>query len=142
MARRRRGAALHAEPNIIPFIDVLLVLLVVFMVAAPASTVDLRLELPRSGVARSEFAPIIVDVGVGPDGLTRYSIAGRSVDLAQLAGLAEQAAPEAIDARSEARIFVRADQSVAYGAVVAAIDTLQHDGFAHVGLFAQSADSA
>ncbi len=139
--RRQRRSAPYTDPNIIPFVDVLLVLLVIFMVTAPAPTVDVPLDLP-TGVTRPvvESAPIIVDVERSDDGLARYSIAGRSTELTALAEAVELAAPTGVDVRADVRLFVRADQGVAYGAVVAALDQLNGDGFARVGLFAQTAD--
>jgi biopolymer transport protein ExbD len=137
-AVRRREAAPYTDPNIIPFIDVLLVLLVIFMAAAPAPTVDLRLDLPRRGVAPAEQPPLIVDVLRSESGHAIYSVAGRLCEISTLPAVVEQAATGGVDARADLRVFVRADQSVAYGAVVAAIDRLQSDGFARVGLFTQS----
>lgn len=142
-ARRRGTSAPYAEPNIIPFVDVLLVLLVIFMATAPTSTVDVPLDLP-TGASRPvvEFAPIIVDVERGGDGFARYKVGGRDSELLALANAVELMAPAGVDARADVRLFVRADQGVAYGAVVAALDQLNSDGFAHVGLFAQTADPA
>jgi biopolymer transport protein ExbD len=141
-AARRRDLAPHADPNIIPFIDVLLVLLVIFMAAAPASTVDLRLDIPRTGVSRADTPPVIVDVWRGAGGAPQYAIDGRLCDVLTLSTCVEQSAESPFSARSDQHVFVRADQGVAYGAVVAAIDRLQTDGFAHVGLFAQQYEPA
>lgn len=141
--RRRGSSAPYAEPNIIPFVDVLLVLLVIFMATAPAPSVDVPLDLPTgASIPVVEIAPIVVDVERGGDGLARYSIGGRGSALSDLAAAVELAAPAGVDARADMRLFVRADQGVAYGAVVAALDQLNHDGFARVGLFAQTADPA
>lgn len=146
---KRGGVArpLQAEPNVIPFIDVLLVLLVIFMVTAPKPTVDLQLELPnRSTPAPVTIPPTIVDLRavdggyglyIGEDAYTLDALAGAVTARA----LAVNAALTEADARADARIYVRAqDQGVAYGAVVAVLDALQHAGFEEVGLFAQTTE--
>jgi biopolymer transport protein ExbD len=139
----------HAEPNVIPFIDVLLVLLVIFMVTAPKPTVDLRLDLPNQQSPRQiAIAPIIVDVHEIGAGGAQIFIAEREVPLSALseAVIASAISADGYLAREdvidEARVFVRAEQGIAYGNVVAVIDELQHYGFAKVGVFAQTADEA
>ena len=143
-ARRMMPAA---EPNVIPFIDVLLVLLIIFMVTAPKPTTDLRLDLPSGGPPiQVDIAPTIIDVLPNADGGARLLMDGHEVAWSDLNDAILQrvsAQNDGLDAgviRMEARVFVRADLDLAYTHVVSAIDQLQHDGFAKVGVFAQSAD--
>jgi biopolymer transport protein ExbD len=134
------------EPNVIPFIDVLLVLLIIFMVTAPLPTVDIRVDLPQR--ARPNPAPIhptIVALRETPSGL-EVSVDGEitSMDVLSTVTLAHaQANNPTIDFTNlfaDARVFVRADQSTAYRNVVAVMDALQTGGFAQVGVFAETAD--
>lgn len=142
---RTRGAALHAEPNVIPFIDVLLVLLVIFMVTAPQPTVDLRLHLPGPNPTHVDLPTIIVDVSGGADGAT-VSVNGSETTWDALpgavlgAGLSGDTTLDVEAVLDDARVLIRADQEVAYAFVVSAIDDLQGAGFARVGLFAQEAE--
>jgi biopolymer transport protein ExbD len=70
-----------AEPNVIPFIDVLLVLLIIFMVTAPRPTVDLQLELTRRGPpAQVVIPPTIVELHEEASGY-RLTVANRDVSL-------------------------------------------------------------
>lgn len=146
MRRSAQGFRLAAEPNVIPFIDVLLVLLIIFMATAPKPTVDMRLELAnRSGPALA-ISPTIIDVAPAPGGGARVFIDQREVPLSQLAErtllrvLSANRALTPQDALAEAHIYVRADQDIAYAHVVAALDALQAAHFAKVGVFAQRAD--
>jgi biopolymer transport protein ExbD len=148
LGARRRIARHHpaSEPNVIPFIDVLLVLLIIFMVTAPKPTVDLQVQLPTHAAAPLPFIPpTIVEVQEGPDGY-RLMVGAQETSLDALAGvvltrvLAADSVLTRKDAFTEAHVYVRADQDVSYGMVVAVIDELQHAGFTQVGVFAQSAE--
>lgn len=143
-ARTRAPIEPAADPNVIPFIDVLLVLLIIFMVTAPKPTTDLRLDLPRSTAGpASPIEPTIVQIRQGP----RYFIGGEEASLGALADLAlahmlaadASVAPE--QALLEGRIFVRADLDVAYADVVGAVENLQHARFRQVSIVAQNADA-
>ena len=150
LAIRRRSARHQpsAEPNVIPFIDVLLVLLIIFMLTAPRPTVDLRVDMPRNGpVVLPLIAPTIVELREDASGY-RLFIGEREVALDRLASivlervLADEPVLTEQDAFADARVYVRSDQDVAYGNVVAVIDELQHAGFQKVSVFAQTAQEA
>jgi biopolymer transport protein ExbD len=143
-AHRRATHAPAAEPNVIPFIDVLLVLLIIFMVTAPKPTVDLRLDMLRPhGPVAVTIPPTAVSI-TAADGGVRIFVNEEPTSLEALAArvlarvLAVDPSLTGDDAHAEARIFVRADQDVAYAHVVAAVDALQFAGFAKVAVVAQS----
>lgn len=146
-ARRDAQFQPAAEPNVIPFIDVLLVLLIIFMVTAPKPTVDLQIDLPvNPRPIAVVIAPTIVDLRPTRSGFGVF-IGDQEIGLAALPGevMARAMAADPVltegDVFAEAHVYVRAsDQSIAYGAVVAALDELQNAGFAKVGVFAQSAE--
>jgi biopolymer transport protein ExbD len=134
------------EPNVIPFIDVLLVLLIIFMVTAPKPTTDLRVDLPLPGPsAAAAIPPTIVEVSPGPQGFMLF-IGGQQVELEALGPrtlayvLAVDPALTPQDAHAEARIFVRADLDVAYQHVVTVLETLQQAQFRRVAILTQNAD--
>jgi biopolymer transport protein ExbD len=154
MAAIMRGAqaqlkrfALAADPNVIPFIDVLLVLLIIFMVTAPLPTVDVRVDLPpvhpRHVVVDGE-KPTIVALREGAVGVG-FFVDDEPVLSSQLGALTLQHAIRnnpglnVEDIFAEARIFLRADQSTAYGNVVDVMSQLQEAGFVKVGIFAETA---
>lgn len=143
-ARRRLHPA--AEPNVIPFIDVLMVLLIIFMVTAPKPTVDLRLDLAQSGPSRASLiAPTVVELREDPAGY-RVFVGGAETTIADVARrtfehiMATDPALVREDVLSEGRVYIRADLDVAYRNVVAVTDTLQNEGFEKVSIAAQRAD--
>ena len=149
IAKRYRATfEASAEPNVIPFIDVLLVLLIIFMVTAPRATTDIKLELPSRNtyVVPVTIPPTIVDLRGDASG-ARIFIGDEEMSLDALSGavLARALATSAVltneDVFAEARVYVRAvDQGIAYGSVVAVLDELQTAGFSKVGVFAQAAE--
>ncbi|MEZ5994620.1 MAG: biopolymer transporter ExbD [Hyphomonadaceae bacterium] len=145
---RKQRLIPNAEPNVIPFIDVLLVLLIIFMVTTPKPTTDLRLDLPRPGPSRAAaIEPTIVDLRADGAGY-RLLVGGEEVSLERLSQrtLAHVLSADPIltseDAYANARVFVRADQDVAYQNVVAVIERLQQARFEKVGIYAQRPDDA
>jgi biopolymer transport protein ExbD len=148
IARRRSAPAPNADPNIIPFIDVLLVLLVIFMVTAPKPTTDLRVDLPRrEASAPAAFEPTIVRIEPGPYGARLY-VGDQETELNRLAAATlahvRRANPTLAgeDATAEARVFVQANLDVAYHNVVDAIDELKDARFERVSIVAPDADTA
>ncbi len=120
----------NAEINVTPFVDVMLVLLIIFMVAAPLATATLKVELPTvsrtpSGTPRP---PVFIDVGASG----QVYLEGRPIAAGQLiAGLtAEIGGPKPTDER----VMVRGDKGAAYGDVVTVMNLLQQAGFVHLGL--------
>jgi biopolymer transport protein ExbD len=138
----------NAEPNVIPFIDVLLVLLIIFMVTAPTPTTDIRVDVPnhRGPPAASDARPTIVSV-LSNGGVLRVEVDGEVVpqrDLAERvlarAALNNPLLP-ASALKREARIYVRADMDVAYQSVVGVMDELYSARFAQIGVYGQRADA-
>ena len=121
------GSELH-EINVTPFIDVMLVLLIIFMVAAPLSTVDIAVDLPVSN-ARPQSRPdkplfltIKADMSL--------AIGNDPIPAAQVVG--------AIDAATERdrqkRIFLRADKTVPYGELMRVMNLLRSGGYLKLAL--------
>ena len=136
-----------SEPNVIPFIDILLVLLIIFMVTAPIPTVDIRVDLPPPNpvpIQLEGLHPTIIGIRETPGGLAIY-VDEETVALSQLGQKtlehAEKNNPalEFRDLYAKAKIFVRADQSTAYGNVVNVMSQLQEEGFVQVGIFSELA---
>ena len=118
------------EINVTPFIDVMLVLLIIFMVAAPLSTVDVPVDLPAASAQPQARPPKPLFLTV-------------KADLTLTAG--EEPAPrdtlgqmltQAANGDKSVRIFVRADKSVPYGEIMKVMDLLRAAGFLKVALVA------
>jgi biopolymer transport protein ExbD len=138
-----------SEPNVIPFIDVLLVLLIIFMVTAPIPTVDIRVDLPPPNpvpIRLEGLNPTFVIISETGAGMV-IAVDSEVVQLSQLGEVTlthargNNPALDFNDVYAEARIFVRADQSTAYGNVVNVMSQLQEEGFAKVGIFSELAQS-
>jgi biopolymer transport protein TolR len=133
---QRRGRRSINEINMVPFIDVMLVLLIIFMVTAPLITTGL-VELPSVGRS-AQRPPAVVEVIVGTDERLRLRTGGAepaAVTLAQLAARVRQA--QAGDA--QVPVVISADRQVRYDAVVRVMDTLQRAGVQRVGLAVKQA---
>ena len=144
----RRGAMQpNSEPNVIPFIDILLVLLIIFMVTAPLPTVDLRVDLPPPNpvpIHLEGLNPTIVGIREGAGGLEIF-VDEETVTLATLGqktldhAIRNNPALNIEDIYAQAKIYVRADQSTAYGNVINAMSRLEEEGFVNVGIFSELA---
>ena len=116
------------EINVTPFIDVMLVLLIIFMVAAPLATVDISVELPASTAAPQPRPDKPVFVTVKPD-LT-LAVGDDAVGRDTLGdALARTTAGD-----RDARIFLRADKAVSYGELMEVMNLLRSAGFLKVAL--------
>lgn len=117
-----------SEINVTPFIDVMLVLLIIFMVAAPLSTVDVAVDLPASNAEQQKRPDKLIFLSVKDD-LT-LSIENESVDRGALRS--------ALDKRSnsdrEQRVFLRADKAVPYGEIMQVMNLLREAGYLKVAL--------
>ncbi len=114
--------------NVTPFIDVMLVLLIIFMVAAPLATVDIAVDLPSSNAEQQQKPDKPVYLTLKPD-LT-LAIGGDSVARDQLTS----ALDAATGGNKDDRIFLRADRSVPYGEVMAVMNELRAARYLKVAL--------
>lgn len=116
------------EINVTPFIDVILVLLIIFMVAAPLATVDVNVDLPASTATPQErpdeptYLSVREDLtlALGEDTVAREAV---QAELDRLTG-----------SDREARIFLRADKAVAYGDLMEVMNLLREAGYLKIAL--------
>ena len=131
VARGRRGRRAIAEMNMVPFIDVMLVLLIIFMATAPLITPGV-VDLPSVGKAATRPTSV-VEVIVGADEKLRLRLDGgepQPTSVARLAG-----AVKALQAgNAQVPVVISADKAVKYEQVVRAMDVLQRAGIQRVGL--------
>ena len=118
----------NAEINITPFIDVMLVLLIIFMVAAPLSTVDIPVELPVAAAAPAPRPedPVIVTI---------------KADLTLMVGEVETTLadlPMELDIvtmlKRDTRLYISADRSIPYGEIMAVMNRMRGTGYLKIGL--------
>ena len=131
VSRGRRGRRAIAEMNMVPFIDVMLVLLIIFMATAPMITTGL-VDLPSVGKAANRPTSV-VEVVVGTDEKLRLRLDSNPPQATTLKALAT--AVQALQAGNPAvPVVISADKAVRYEAVVRAMDVLQRAGIQRVGL--------
>jgi biopolymer transport protein TolR len=157
---RKRGRKLMGEINVVPYIDVMLVLLIIFMVTAPMLSQGIKVDLPKAGAAPIEpdkLEPLLLSVdrdgrfylnlgaltptlsrkaGEGAEGLSRKAGEGAISEERVL-----EIASAALRREPERPVLVKADRAVAYGRVVEGMVLLQKAGARKVGFVTDPAPS-
>ncbi|MDX1725869.1 MAG: protein TolR [Pseudomonas sp.] len=134
-----------AEMNVVPYIDVMLVLLVIFMVTAPMLTQGVKVELPKvaSEALPTDTQQQILTLSVQADGSYYWNL-GSELNTEQqtdsAVGLEEMTAQvtQIIAERGDTQVYIRADQAADYATVVAGIAALQQGGVSNLGLVTEA----
>ncbi len=132
---RRRKRPLMGDINVVPYIDVMLVLLVIFMITAPLLTQGVKVELPQASakpVELREQEPIVVTV----DRRGRYFLEDKAIGREDLV----KRVSALLRLQPQTPVLIRGDRQVAYQDVVDAMVLLQAAGAPSVGLVTQPAD--
>ena len=126
--RRGRRRRLMSEINVTPFVDVMLVLLIIFMIAAPLLTVGVPIDLPETEARalNSETQPITISVNE----TGRIYLQETEIALNEIVPKLEQIAQTGY----EERIYVRGDRTADYGAVMKVMARISSAGFGNLGL--------
>ncbi|HZZ33340.1 MAG TPA: biopolymer transporter ExbD [Phenylobacterium sp.] len=125
----------NSDINVTPFVDVMLVLLIIFMVAIPAATVSIKLDLPPAippppGTKVKE--PILINIQAGGGvfiGEKPTSLGTLPADLSRTLTADDPTLPP-----TQQRVYIRADKAVRYGDFMSVMNTLQGNGFYQVAL--------
>jgi len=127
----------NSEMNVTPFVDVMLVLLIIFMIAAPLSTVTVPVELPPATTKPAEVSPPRDPIFVSVEKSGALFVMDAEITLAELpARLRERTAGDPNE-----RIYLRADQSLPYRRVMQVMNVMQDAGFFRVGLVAEETEA-
>jgi biopolymer transport protein TolR len=128
-----RGRRLMGEINVVPYIDVMLVLLIIFMITAPLLTQGVKVDLPKAGaepLEAGQLQPLVLSV----DRAGRlYLNTGANPQAALDDETVAARASAALRRNPQVQVLVKADAAVAYGRVVEAMVILQHAGAVKVG---------
>ncbi|AKP73470.1 Biopolymer transport protein ExbD [Piscirickettsia salmonis] len=137
MARQRRR--LMADINVVPYIDVSLVLLIVFMIAAPMLSQGVKVDLPKATANKippSKFKPIVISVDQKGDYYMNMTPDNKQVLSAEQLAVWIKAS---LARTKSTTVYVRADQGVDYGKVVQAMVVAQRAGAGSIGLMTDNA---
>ena len=135
--RRRR---VIAEINVVPYIDVMLVLLIIFMITAPLLAEGVKVELPKAGARpippemMKDAKPIVLSIDAQGQLFLNYN---KPEDEPMTAAKVEAQAAAVLRRAPETTVLVRGDYRVAYGEVVGAMTILQRAGASKVGFITQ-----
>jgi biopolymer transport protein TolR len=134
-ASRKHKKRLMSEINVVPYIDVMLVLLVIFMITAPLLTPGVKVELPQAtakSLAEDDMETLVVTVS--RSGV--YYLDDRKISPKAL----RSKVAKILNLRPQTPVLIRGDHRVAYGDVVEAMTLLQEAGVPSVGLVTQTPD--
>jgi len=125
----------NSDINVTPFVDVMLVLLIIFMVAIPAATVSIKLDLPPAvppppGTKVEE--PVLINIQRGGGVFIGDKATSMDTLVADLSTVLSAKDPS--KAPTDQRVYIRADKSVRYGDFMAVMNLLQGNGFYQVAL--------
>lgn len=136
-SRSRRPPNLISEINVTPFVDVMLVLLVIFMVTAPILVTGVDVDLPdsRSKQLASDVEPIQVAIDSNQEIYLGETLLSRDDFNAAIVQLAAS-----VDDLSNQRVYVRADKTLPYGLVMAIVSELSGVGFSKVAFVSDNSD--
>ena len=132
-ARRRGNAAAMSDINITPFVDVMLVLLIIFMVAAPMLTVGVPIELPETAAASlptEQEEPLAITLTADGKIMLQTSEVAEAELIPKLQAIAAQ--------RTSDKVFLRADGALPYERVAQVMGALNAGGFRNIGLVTDS----
>jgi biopolymer transport protein TolR len=142
MATPLQKRKLMAEINVVPYIDVMLVLLVIFMVTAPLLTQGIKVELPKAGAEPiadvPDHPPLIVSVDAEGN---LYINTGDDEDQPKSGKVIAAHVGAVLRNRPDTPVLVKADRSVPYGNVVGAMVVLQQGGAESIGFVTDPLDT-
>lgn len=132
--KRRRAHGVMAEINVTPFVDVMLVLLVIFMITAPLLTAGVQIDLPKAdakAMGQQDNAPLEIALDRNGD----IFIGETKVTMDRMAGMLQALSAET----TERRVYIKADQRLDYGRVMEVMAAVSRLGFNKIALVTEPA---
>ncbi len=125
----------NSDINVTPFVDVMLVLLIIFMVALPPATASIKLDLPKAQPPKADEhpkPPVVINIAASGSifiGDAASRISTLTADLGRILTAQDPTLPP-----TQQRVYIRADKHVRYGDFMSVMNTLQGNGFYQVAL--------
>lgn len=132
--RRRRSTSVMSEINVTPFVDVILVLLIIFMVSAPLLTAGVPLDLPQSQAKALTADKDPISVSINAEG--KIFLQETEIPLDEIVPKLKAIAANG----NEERIFVRGDKTSNYGAIMRVMGAISSAGYRNIGLVTEATD--
>jgi biopolymer transport protein TolR len=126
---------LMSEINVTPFVDVMLVLLVIFMVTAPMMTSGVKVEVPQTTHERMDIDPKGLVISV--DGSRKVMINDYQIDASDIA----EQLPKILESRKAEEVYLKADKSLPYGFVMSVMASIREAGVEKIGMVTEPAVS-
>ncbi len=146
LKRHQKNKTLMAEINVVPYIDVMLVLLVIFMITAPLLTQGIHVNLPQAqakALSAKEQLPIIVSVNkAGQLFLNISNTPKQAIADKKLSEQVSVALNQAKQKNNPRQVYVKGDRDVPYGKIVQAMALLQQAGAPEVGLITRQTNNS
>ncbi|MDE2356767.1 MAG: biopolymer transporter ExbD [Alphaproteobacteria bacterium] len=129
----------NSDMNVTPFVDVMLVLLIIFMVVAPIATTTIRIDVPPATPPKNDNSKPPTFISIQDSGQIYVSFGKNDIRPSSMDMLVYDLPKSlAVADPTNQRIFIRADRHVPYGQFMAVLNKLQLDGYYKVGLIAEN----
>ena len=142
ISRHRKRRKLKSEINVVPYIDVMLVLLIIFMVTAPLLTLSVDVKLPNANAKAVESKGDPIIVVAYPDGRMGLKLADADIEVLDVETFKAKLAPIVAQQGAETRVMVAAEGDAPYQVVLSAMDVLKQAKVTNVGLMTKSGGNA
>ena len=139
---RRKRRKLKSEINVVPYIDVMLVLLIIFMVTAPLLTLSVDVKLPNANAKAVESKGDPIIVVAYPDGRMGLKLADADIEVLDVETFKAKLASIVAQQGAETRVMVAAEGDAPYQVVLSAMDVLKQAKVTNVGLMTKSGGNA